>query len=383
MLRTSGKLPRSEYPTFLPPTPAIPSLRVCRISKFLARQGFSTGDYFRLGYSNVANSCDCPLREREQQFQFVNNWTRSTGRHIDQMGGGSSLFAELPLGECSGHRPDTSVSRPARPGLGLATFLIGDVTSFERRTSSPSVSRCRRTPEKVRLLWTGYLADQLAPHLELWFALGNLLPADGDRRGRIPDTEFEQPRPGTQLISAGPPAGGVTGNLTNFAPRLGIAYLINPTTVIRAGYGRSFDAGYAGDIFGIAATQNPPVTVDQNIQAGGFNLANGPPEFILPQPVHIFPCWISRQRMLGILMWFHGYPASGTALYALPSQVRVPTVDSWNLTFQHELTSHLYFELGYVGNKGTHVFADSNAWNFLRSESSIPSRFHQECDGQG
>src|SRR3984893_14617574 len=27
--------------------------------------GLPTGDYFRLGYSNVANSCDCPLRERE------------------------------------------------------------------------------------------------------------------------------------------------------------------------------------------------------------------------------------------------------------------------------------------------------------------------------
>jgi len=43
----------------------------------------------------------------------------------------------------------------------------------------------------------------------------------------------------------------------------------------------------------------------------------------------------------------------------LPSRVRVPTVDSWNLTFQHELTSHLYFELAYVGDKGTHVFSET------------------------
>ena len=81
--------------------------------------------------------------------------------------------------------------------------------------------------------------------------------------------------PATTYFS-GPPAGGIKGNLKNFAPRLGIAYLINSDTVIRAGYGRSFDAGYAGDIFGIAATQNPPVTVDQNVRDGGFQLGARP-----------------------------------------------------------------------------------------------------------
>src|ERR1700681_1889996 len=67
----------------------------------------------------------------------------------------------------------------------------------------------------------------------------------------------------------------------------------------------------------------------------------------------------------------HGDPSltppvrpSAAVLYALPSRVRVPTVDSWNLTVQHELTSHLYLELAYVGDKGTHVFADSNAGTY-------------------
>ena len=55
------------------------------------------------------------------------------------------------------------------------------------------------------------------------------------------------------------------------------------------------------------------------------------------------------------------YLLAEPTLYALPARVRVPTVDSWNLTFQHELTSHLYFELAYVGDKGTYVFTDSTA----------------------
>src|SRR4029077_11677721 len=150
---------------------------------------------------------------------------------------------------------------------------------------------------------------------------------------------------------------GIRGNLTKFAPRLGIAYLVNPTTAIRAGYGRSFDAGYAGDLFGIAATQNPPVTVDQNVETVGFNLAQGPPKFNFPIG--------SNFSLMDLAVANHGDPSqspkvppSGAVLYALPSRVRVPTVDSWNLTVQHELTPHLYFELAYVGDKGTHGFAD-------------------------
>ena len=45
-------------------------------------------------------------------------------------------------------------------------------------------------------------------------------------------------------------------------------------------------------------------------------------------------------------------------VYAVPGKMRLPTVDAWNFTVQHELSSTSYFELGYVGNKGTHVFTD-------------------------
>ena len=42
----------------------------------------------------------------------------------------------------------------------------------------------------------------------------------------------------------------VNGRLTNFAPRVGIAYQLTPKTVIRAGYGRGYDLGIFGSIFG-------------------------------------------------------------------------------------------------------------------------------------
>jgi hypothetical protein len=98
-----------------------------------------TGDYLRLGYSLAADSCACPLREREQQFQFVNNWTRITGKHIIKWGADFRFLQNFRL---DSSRPPTGYFdfSPNTTGLGLATFLIGDVTAgFDRTISSPSV----------------------------------------------------------------------------------------------------------------------------------------------------------------------------------------------------------------------------------------------------
>ena len=56
---------------------------------------------------------------------------------------------------------------------------------------------------------------------------------------------------------------GMNGNIDNkwnyFAPRLGAAYQLTSKTVVRLGYGRSFDMGVFGSNFGHAVTQNLPV----------------------------------------------------------------------------------------------------------------------------
>ena len=94
---------------------------------------------------------------------------------------------------------------------------------------------------------------------------------------------------------------------------------------------------------------------DQNVQ-GAFNLAQGPPAFLFPSSPSFSLLALSTANLANSAAT-PAIPASGAVVYGLPSRVIVPTVDSWNLTFQHELTSHLYFEVAYVGNKGTHVFA--------------------------
>ena len=75
---------------------------------------------------------------------------------------------------------------------------------------------------------------------------------------------------------------GNVKNKINWAPRLGVTYQLNPKTVIRAGYGRSYDIGVFGSTFGHAVTQNLPVLSFQELNPPNnfdsvFNLAQGPP----------------------------------------------------------------------------------------------------------
>ena len=85
----------------------------------------------------------------------------------------------------------------------------------------------------------------------------------------------------------------VEGTLTTLAPRLGIAYRVTDNTVLRLGYGRGYDIGVFGSVFGHNVTQNLPVLAIQSLQPARnfdavFNLAQGPapldPATILEQP---------------------------------------------------------------------------------------------------
>ena len=144
----------------------------------------------------------------------------------------------------------------------------------------------------------------------------------------------------------------VERNWKNFGPRLGVAYQLTPSTVVRMGYGRSYDIGVFGSIFGHAVTQNLPVLAVQNDNAisqtdAVFNLATGPtaPVFptvpsngLLPLPVGIF----ARAR---------------------PTRMRLARLDAYNLTVQHQLTNTISMELAFVGNNGHGFYANNPAVN--------------------
>src|SRR5207247_9689059 len=133
-----------------------------------------------------------------------------------------------------------------------------------------------------------------------------------------------------------------------------LAYRLRSTTVLRAGYGRSFNGAGVGAVFGQNPEVDPPVQFGQFLSAPNIYspavtnyLSTGPP--LPPQ----FPIGSNGRFPLpdGVGVYFYFYPLD---------RYRIPLADFWNLSLQHEIRSDLTAEVAYVGNVGRHLFANRN-----------------------
>jgi Carboxypeptidase regulatory-like domain len=307
--------------------------------------------------------CNCPLTERERQIQFVNNWTHTIGNHSIKFGGDVRYATNLRIPSDSSRTGilnfdagDTSLQ--GNNGLGLATFLLGDVTSFQRFVSPPDV-------QAVGHQWRTFTYAQdtwrISPKFTMTYGVRWEIynPEAVSAKG---NAGFADLNNGTLLVAGYGGVsnnGGVSNTFKAFAPRVSFAYQFDPKTVFRIGYGRGFDIGVFGSNFGHAVTQNLPVLAAQNLQdsdnpaftnnrSAVFNLMNGP-------PAYSFAPLIGDLNTNGFLPLLG--PDGTASTYIRPRVQRLPTIDQWNATLQRQVTSTLNITVSYLGNKGTHVFA--------------------------
>jgi hypothetical protein len=313
--------------------------------------------------------CNCPLVESEQQIQFVNNWTKVRGNHSFKFGADVRRAYNLRIpsdADRAGvmHLDSGVTSNGGVGGNGIGTFLLGDVHSMNRFVSSSLNAAERQT----RTFFYGQDTLRVTPKLTVNFGLRweIYFPESVNAKG---NGGFANPQEGIIRV-AGYGKYGLNGNIDNdwkaFAPRVGIAYQVTPKTVVRMGYGRSYDIGVFGSNFGHAVTQNLPVLANQGVSASNntanngltcapgncvtdayfqaFTLDQGPPAFSFPTiPSNgVFPL---------------GGPAGDVQPRMRPTKQRLPTVDAWNATIQRQLTNTISLEVGYIGNKGTNGFA--------------------------
>ena len=313
--------------------------------------------------------CNCPLTESEQQFQFVNNWTKLKGNHQIKFGGDIRYAMNLRIPSDNNRTGEYNFSPQATSnggngGLDFASFLLGQVTSFARYVNNPDLPGASNAAERQKR-WFFYGQDtwRVTSKLTLNYGLRweIYFPETVNARGNGGFANIID-NGGTGAIRvAGFGKIGLNGNVDNtytaFAPRLGIAYQLTRKTVVRMGYGRSYDIGVFGSNFGHTVTQNLPVLLKQNVDATAFNplaAANKVPVFLLDNgPIAAtFPAVPSD----GIIPFSAlGGQVGGT--HIRPTKQVLPLVDSWNATVQHQLTNTVSVEVAYVGSKGTHGFA--------------------------
>ena len=322
---------------------------------------------FNFGYSLTVNQCNCPLNETENQFQWVNNWTKQTGNHTIKWGvdvrraqttridSGNHRSGELTFDESvtGSADADSVAAGSATTGLGLATYLLGQPDFIARNfTGTGFYPSIRQT----RLFFFGQDSWRATTKLTVNYGLRyeNYLPQTGAKPGS--GGSFD-PTTGDVLVAG---VGSVPANFGvkpynfGFAPRLGLAYQLRSSTVVRAGYGRSFNAAGVGAVFGQNPELDPPVQFGQFLSAPNIYspavtnfLSTGPP--LPPQ----FPIGSNGRFPLpdGVGVYFYFYPLD---------RYRIPLADFWNLSLQHEIRSDLTAEVAYVGNVGRHLFANRN-----------------------
>lgn len=142
----------------------------------------------------------------------------------------------------------------------------------------------------------------------------------------------------------------------NFQPRIGFAWNIRPSTVIRGGFGMFTSypmqwglRGAPGDVRPDVATVGDFTTIDNGVTAP-FRMATG-----MPAPPPFTPDLLNPG--------FGAVPLGQSprlAIGYLDRNLTNPYGLQMDLTVQHQMANGVLFELGWIANNGKHIFGSLN-----------------------
>jgi hypothetical protein len=152
------------------------------------------------------------------------------------------------------------------------------------------------------------------------------------------------PTPILTAAQAGLPSKLRYTDYKDFGPRIGFAWrpAHNDSTVIRGGWGRFIESPLGFSLvsgWAVQASFVPTYTQD-------YDPSTGLPILSFPSP---FPANLNQ-------------PGTASFQYAFPIHYRDPTVQQWNLTFEHNLGHDIGMRMSYVGSHGSDLenFNDLN-----------------------
>lgn len=290
-----------------------------------------------------------PFVQQNPQWNYVANgsWTKSThnlrfgGEYVHQ--GINAQQAEFP--NVANHGPQggfgmtggpTSLNGGPSSNLynEFATFLLGLSSFTGRNLQVPDylTTRAHFMGFYVQDKWQA--TSKLTVSLGLRYEYYPFPTRDG--RG-LEKYNFTTNQMGVCGIGVVPTDCGVSVSGTQFAPRIGLAYRVTPTFVIRGGY------GIAWDPFALARQlrTNYPTLVALNLNAAnGFTWAT--------KVVDGIPLIPTPALGNGIV------PMPGNvALTTAPDNLRRGYIQSWNLTMQKLFGSHTTIQAAYVATRQT------------------------------
>lgn len=310
-------------------------------------------------YAQLGPAAGDRIRRGNGVYTLVVEQSEIHGRHTIVYGADTRLYdqtpyqAGAPSGSFSFALAQTQGPNPLVPtlgaGNGLASLLVG--FGGGSLTSVPAL--------RVKNLYSGLFINDQIKFKRLTVNAGVRWEYDQPRiekYNRFANFDFNSPFPIT-VAGAGPlkgvlryagrdgqPRGQYNSTYKNFGPRIGLAYRISPTFVLRAGYGIFFAPRFG-------------TTSAGNFGTPGFTLttpwvSTSPDGVGFSQPIdNPFPGGLAKA------------PTSEADRLLLGQTVQIMDRGNvsniynqqWSFTIQRQWFGGVLIEAGYAGNRGVHI----------------------------
>jgi hypothetical protein len=329
---------------------------------------FSIGGFQQLG---PPAGTDSDFRTDVTEWADNVAWLR--GRHAFKFG--SDLrFSRLdilqppsPTGQFTFSTLFTNGPGLSGTGNPLASFLLGQVQLFSIDLQQRPV-RPRAWVQEFFAQDDWKATSRLTVSAGLRYTL-NFPSTEVDNQGAIFNLQTEQLQ---YLGQDGFPRSARRLHWHDFGPRIGLAYLATPKTVLRGGYGLIwFDQ--AGITTPFTNPQFPFLQTASestlNNQTPAFTLANGP---------NVVPVRPTPDAGLG------------QGVFSVDRSETSGYVQQWNFAIQRQAGRDLSFEVAYAGSKGTHIGVPDTNLNQLPAadlalgaalQQSVPNPFFGQIPG--
>jgi hypothetical protein len=322
--------------------------------------------------ASAHNAAQVDYTKATDIWQYGGNFTKTYQRHTFSMGlnfasnnaRAEYLNSAVVFSAANTAAANSATALTANTGNALASFLLGIPNSGTRRNVLET--------EHGGWVDGAYFMDSWKATPKLTVNLGlrydiTLMPIYGDNghaNNFVGDLDAKTgvyyiqrnapacnpPAVAAPCIPGGVLPGGVSvtplnghaiyhNDVTNFQPRIGLAYQIRDTTVIRAAYGRFYD-NWAAITQTAQNFEGTWPSLDQ-LGASNLNAIKTPPNVFAEDP-------LSQGASIPVT---GPTPFNQTTWFADPYLKR-PYADQWNIGVQQQIGTHTVLTANYVGSHG-------------------------------
>jgi hypothetical protein len=307
--------------------------------------------------SGLGEESDAPFINDDKTIQFVDNFSWILGEHSVKFGGELRRVLYDQIGgvvtrgrfNFDGRYTNNGARTGATGGAPFADFLLGHFNNAESQVGAP-IADFRSN------YYALYISDNWKASENLTIDFGLRWEYDQpfiDKDDKIVNIDYTwdnsyepvfvragtgDPYEGDPAFRLGPTVkyardgrfgrGAYKPDYNDIAPRLGLAWSVNPKTVVRAGGGIYYVRDIGNAVFDIV--RNAPFTIRRNEPAESFR-----PNLSFDAP----------------------FARTGSPTFILAAEYDVPSsyVGQWSLGFQRELPGAISAEVTYFGSAGVHL----------------------------